>query len=82
MAEGYASVSQVAKIFGISVSTVRKWFDGGVLEGIRLPDSGYRKITLSSVERLGHALRNEVERLTLAQLVSERSQPTPGAERE
>ena len=56
MREGYASVSQVAKIFGISVSTVRKWFDGGVLEGFRLPDTGYRRITLASVERLAEAL--------------------------
>jgi excisionase family DNA binding protein len=38
------TVGEVAKICGLSVSTVVKWFDSGRFKGYRMPDRGDRRI--------------------------------------
>jgi len=43
------TTGQAARVLGVSVETVRRYLDTGVLEGCRLP-SGQRRITRASVE--------------------------------
>jgi len=42
--KGYFTTSQAAKICGISHRTIAKLFDAGVIQGYRLPGSGFRRI--------------------------------------
>ena len=40
-----------ARLCGVSHSTLIKWFDGGLIEGFRLPGSGDRRLSLDSLVR-------------------------------
>lgn len=50
------TVSQVAKIAGVSNQTVRRWTDRGLLPCVRFPGSGYRRYRRSEVEAFVAAL--------------------------
>ncbi len=41
----------IARLFGININTVIKWFDEGKLEGFRLPISNDRRIPLGSLRK-------------------------------
>ena len=47
--EEMVTTGQAARVLGVSVETVRRYLDTGVLDGCRLP-SGQRRITRASVE--------------------------------
>ncbi len=44
-------LSDAAKVLGVTVPTIRLWFDNGTLGGVRLP-GGHRKVFISEVKRL------------------------------
>jgi len=44
------TVSEAAERIGVSVPTLRKWADTGVIEVRRLPGSGYRRFEPEIVE--------------------------------
>ena len=43
------TTGEVAKLLGININTVIKWFDDGKIEGFRLPGSRERRITHSAL---------------------------------
>jgi hypothetical protein len=43
------TIGQCAKICNVAAGTVVKWFDSNMLEGYRLPGSGDRRVTRSSL---------------------------------
>jgi len=45
------SVSEAARQLGVSVDTIHRWMEDGVLDGFRLP-SGHRRILLSSIAKI------------------------------
>ena len=44
------TISQAAKRIGVSVTTLRKWADSGLIATERLPESGYRRFDANVVE--------------------------------
>lgn len=46
------NTKQAAEILGVSVSTIRRWCDNGMLNCYRIGNSGYRKFERSVVEEL------------------------------
>lgn len=59
-------VAQAAKRLKVGTKLVRRWFDGDEatgekpsLDGFRLPGSGYRRITVASVERKYREIHGE-----------------------
>lgn len=48
----YLWVHEAQDRLRLGETKVRQLFDAGVLEGFRIPGSGYRRITAESVERL------------------------------
>ena len=45
------TTGSVARIFGVNINTVIKWFDEGKIEGFRLPGSNDRRIPVASLRR-------------------------------
>lgn len=58
----HCTTGEVAKLLGVSPSTVRRWADGGELACVKNPASGYRRFDRTAVlayrERLFHAREN------------------------
>ena len=48
----YLQVGEAAARLKVSDTTVREWFDSGLLNGFTMVGSGYRRITRESVESL------------------------------
>jgi hypothetical protein len=46
------STKRASKILGVSVSTVSRWFDQGILTGEKNPLTSWRKISMESIENL------------------------------
>lgn len=46
------STKKASKILGVSVSTVSRWFDQGILTGNKNPLTSWRKIDTASIESL------------------------------
>jgi excisionase family DNA binding protein len=44
------TTGEVARVLGININTVIKWFDEGKMQGFRLPTSNDRRIPLSSLK--------------------------------
>ena len=53
---GLLSIGEVADLFGVNVSTIRRWDDAGKLHAIRTP-GGQRRFDRAEVERV---LRGDV----------------------
>lgn len=51
--------AEAADRLGVSQTVVRNWFDAGKLDGFKIPESGYRRITVESVERKRAEMRGE-----------------------
>ena len=47
--ESVFTTGKVAKLCGVTINTVVKWFDSGVLKGYRIPSSGDRRIPRESL---------------------------------
>ena len=41
---------QVAKMFGVSIQTVNKWVDTGLLNGFRMPGTRHRRVTKEDLD--------------------------------
>jgi excisionase family DNA binding protein len=48
----YLNVRETADQLGVHENTVRNWEKGGVLRGIKLPGSGFRRFPKEEVERM------------------------------
>ena len=48
----FLNVRQVAGELGVHENTIRNWEQRGVLRGIRLPGSGFRRFPRSEVDRM------------------------------
>lgn len=46
------NIKEAAEILGVSVSTVRRWSDDGILQCYRVGNAGYRKFEIAAVEQL------------------------------
>lgn len=54
--EVYMTIDDAATLLGVSVTTVTKRFDRGLLRGHRLPDSPIRRLYRSSVMQMAREL--------------------------
>lgn len=57
----YMQTAEAADRLGVCQTVVRKWFDAKKLDGYKIPDSGYRRITRESVERVRAQMHGERE---------------------
>ena len=48
----FMNVRQAAEHLGVHENTIRNWEDSGVLRGIRLPGSGFRRFPTEEIERM------------------------------
>jgi excisionase family DNA binding protein len=48
----FLNVRQAAKQLGVHENTIRNWEDAGLLHGIRLPGSGFRRFPREEIERM------------------------------
>lgn len=62
MPKDVLTTGDVARLCGVTIRTVIKWFESGRLEGYRLPGSRDRRFTRAAVERFvrGHGLPEEL----------------------
>jgi excisionase family DNA binding protein len=62
MTKDVLTTGDVARLCGVTIRTVIKWFEAGRLEGYRLPGSRDRRFTRAAVERFvhGHGLPAEL----------------------
>lgn len=51
------TISEAARRIGVSVTTLRKWADAGMIEAERLPGSGYRRFDPKVVESFIEEMR-------------------------
>lgn len=51
MAKKVFTTGEVARLLGININTVIKWFDDGEIDGFRLPNGSGRRIPLASLLR-------------------------------
>lgn len=51
--------AEAAQRLGVSETVVRRLFDAGKLDGFKIPESGYRRITPESVERVRAEMRGD-----------------------
>jgi transposase len=52
MSDKLISTRQAAKILGVSVSTVSRWFDQKILAGEKNPLTSWRKVSMESIEKI------------------------------
>lgn len=57
MSKKIFTTGEVARLLGININTVIKWFDHGDIEGFRLPGSNERRIPLAGLYRFMSAHR-------------------------
>jgi excisionase family DNA binding protein len=48
----FLNVRQAASELGVHENTIRNWEDRGLLHGIRLPGSGFRRFPREEIERM------------------------------
>jgi excisionase family DNA binding protein len=48
----FLNVRETAQQLGVHENTVRNWADRGVLRGIKLPGSGFRRFPREEIERM------------------------------
>lgn len=48
----FMNVRQAANELGVHENTIRNWEDRGLLHGIRLPGSGFRRFPKEEIERM------------------------------
>lgn len=48
----FLNVRQAAKELGVHENTIRNWEEKGLLHGIRLPGSGFRRFPREEIERM------------------------------
>ena len=53
----FIRIGQAADQLGVSVATVRRWIDCGLVEAIRLPTNRERRVPTKEVQRLRHKMR-------------------------
>ena len=46
----YVNVREAARLLGVHENTVRAWVDSGVLSARRLPGSGFRRVSVASIQ--------------------------------
>lgn len=51
MVKKYLGTGKIAKLFGVSPRTVAKWIDTGLMQGIKIPGSSHRRVTISELNR-------------------------------
>ncbi|HVH89925.1 MAG TPA: helix-turn-helix domain-containing protein [Candidatus Acidoferrum sp.] len=59
MAREYLWTADAAEMLGVSETVARKLFDDGKIEGFKIPESGYRRFSRESVERVRDEMRRE-----------------------
>lgn len=50
--QGFMNVRDTARRLGVHENTVRNWEAKGVLRGIKLPGSGFRRFPRTEIERM------------------------------
>lgn len=55
MQKDYLTLTETAELLNISISTVRRMFDAGMLTGFRLPGGEHRRISRASIEAFRQA---------------------------
>lgn len=48
----FLNVRQASKELGVHENTIRNWETGGLLRGIRLPGSGFRRFPREEIDRM------------------------------
>lgn len=48
----FLTVRETAKQLGVHENTVRNWESQGILQGLRLPGSGFRRFPREEIERM------------------------------
>jgi excisionase family DNA binding protein len=48
----YLTIQEAAERLGVSRRTVGVYFDNGLLDGYQMPESGFRRVTEASVDRM------------------------------
>lgn len=56
MKKGFVTVKEAAKIFGVSIQTIRRWDKKGKLKAVRHPMSNYRTYRLVDLQMLANTL--------------------------
>lgn len=46
------SIREVAELFGVDISTVRRWDDAGHLRSVRVGERGHRRFRQADIRRL------------------------------
>ncbi len=52
MSTDLLNVRQTAQVLGVHENTVRNWEKSGLLRGVKLPGSGFRRFPREEVERM------------------------------
>lgn len=64
--EEFLNVRQTADKLGVHENTIRNWEEQGLLHGIRLPGSGFRRFPREEVERMRREMFEQYAPATVA----------------
>ena len=59
MKKGLVTVGEAAKLFGVSIQTIRRWDKKGKLKTVRHPMNNYRLYRLVSLKKIADKMGDE-----------------------
>jgi excisionase family DNA binding protein len=55
------TTGQLARAFGVTITTVNKWIDSGKLQAFRLPRGGHRRVLYRDLQSFLIACRRDID---------------------